>query len=94
MQLMEHRIIATVDLATNYLFVRYRTIRAPIIHAKMAELVLMWPWADTFVSVLPHSKEHFAKRASEAAVVYSLIHKAYYDTHFRMDTNTIPDARG
>lgn len=93
-QLMEHHIIVTVVLATYRLFVRNQPTRAPIIHAKMVELALMWPLADSFVSVLPHSKEHFAKRAFEAVVVYSVIHKVYYDTHFRMYTNTIPDARG
>lgn len=93
-QLMERHIVATVDLATNHHFVRNRPTRAPPIHARMVELALMWPLADLFASVLPHSKERFAKRAFEVAVVYSVIHKVYYVTHFRMYTNTIPDVRG
>lgn len=39
--LMEHHIFATVDLATNRLFVRNRPTRAPVTHAKMAELALI-----------------------------------------------------
>lgn len=93
-QLMEHHIVVTVNLATNRLFVRNRPIHAPIIHAKMAELASMWPLADTSASALPHFKERFAKRVSEAAVVYSAIHKVCYDTPYRMYTNTIPVARG